>query len=71
MLIKVLYWLAVVVVSLALLVALVLFLEARDASNVEGGAGFPLLGVGQLPRPTLAGDRRTNRAKTTIRLAAL
>ncbi len=31
---KVLYWLAVLVVSLALLVALVLFFESRDQSEV-------------------------------------
>ena len=37
-LIKVIYWLAVVAVSLVLLVLLVLFLESRDASDVEEGA---------------------------------
>jgi hypothetical protein len=35
---RVLYWLAVLVVSLALVVALLLFLEARDRSSVEKGA---------------------------------
>jgi hypothetical protein len=35
---KVLYWLAVLLVSLALLVALILLLESRDESEVEGGA---------------------------------
>jgi hypothetical protein len=34
---KVLYWLAVLVVSLALLVLLVLFFESRDSSQVEDG----------------------------------
>ena len=38
MLMRILYWLAVLVVSLALLVALVLFLESRDESSVEGGS---------------------------------
>jgi hypothetical protein len=33
---KILYWLAVVVVSLALVVALILFLESRDQSEIEG-----------------------------------
>lgn len=35
---RILYWLAVLVVSLALLVALILLLESRDDSEVEGGA---------------------------------
>ena len=35
MLLKVLYWVAVVIVSLALVVALILFLESRDQSSVE------------------------------------
>jgi hypothetical protein len=36
-LLKVLYWLAVLVVSLALLVGLILLLESRDESELEGG----------------------------------
>lgn len=32
---RILYWLAVVAISLALLVALVLFLESRDPGAVE------------------------------------
>jgi hypothetical protein len=36
---KILYWLAVVVVSLALVVALILFLESRDQSEIEGADG--------------------------------
>jgi hypothetical protein len=41
---RILYWLAVLVVSLALLVALVLFFESRDASEIEkGGAGIELV----------------------------
>jgi preprotein translocase subunit SecG len=35
---KILYWLAVLVISIALLIALVLFLESRDESQVENGA---------------------------------
>jgi hypothetical protein len=35
---KILYWLAVLVISIALLVALVLFFESRDESQVEDGA---------------------------------
>lgn len=33
---KVVYWVAVVLVSVALVVALVLFLESRDDSSLEG-----------------------------------
>jgi len=32
----VLYWVAVVLVSLALVIALILFLESRDGSSLEG-----------------------------------
>jgi hypothetical protein len=36
-LLKGLYWLAVLIVSLALLVGLILLLESRDESSVSGG----------------------------------
>lgn len=35
---KVVYWLVVVLISLALVVALILFLESRDQSSVESRA---------------------------------
>jgi hypothetical protein len=35
---KVLYWLAVLAISIALLVVLVLFFESRDQSNVDNGS---------------------------------
>jgi hypothetical protein len=35
-LLKVLYWVAVLIVSLALLVGLILLLESRDDSSVSG-----------------------------------
>jgi hypothetical protein len=35
---KVLYWLAVFAISVALLVALMLFFESRDDSSVEGSS---------------------------------
>jgi hypothetical protein len=38
MLRRVIYWLAVLAVSLALVVGLLLFLESRDRSSVEKGA---------------------------------
>jgi hypothetical protein len=39
MLLKILYWLAVVAISLALVIGLILFLESRDQSSVERSAG--------------------------------
>jgi hypothetical protein len=41
LLLKVLYWLAVLVVSVALLVLLVLFFESRDSSELDQGAARP------------------------------
>jgi hypothetical protein len=35
---KVVYWLAVVAISLALVIGLILFFESRDQSSVESGA---------------------------------
>ena len=43
MLLKVLYWVAVVAISLALVVALILFLESRDKSSVESDSALPAL----------------------------
>jgi cytochrome b subunit of formate dehydrogenase len=37
-LLKLLYWLAVVAISLALVIGLILFLESRDQSSIESGA---------------------------------
>jgi hypothetical protein len=34
---KILYWLAVLAISLALLIALVLFFESRDESELDNG----------------------------------
>ena len=42
MLLKVLYWVAVVAISLALVVGLILFLESRDQSSVESDAALPV-----------------------------
>jgi hypothetical protein len=39
-LLKVLYWLAVLAVSLALVVGLILWFESRDESEIEG-SGLP------------------------------
>jgi hypothetical protein len=38
LLLKTLYWLAVLAVSLALVVGLILFLESRDQSSIDSGA---------------------------------
>jgi hypothetical protein len=37
-----LYWVAVLVVSLTLLVALILFFESRDASELDSGTAVPI-----------------------------
>ena len=37
-LLKTLYWLAVLVVSLGILVGLILLLESRDSSSIDEGA---------------------------------
>jgi hypothetical protein len=36
MLLKLIYWVAVLAVSIVLVVALILFLESRDKSSLEG-----------------------------------
>lgn len=54
----VLYWLAVLVVSLALVIGLILLLESRDGGSIESGW-------------TPARKAQTARANTTIRWAAL
>jgi hypothetical protein len=38
---RILYWLAVLAVSIALLIALVLFFESRDRSSLGHGARSP------------------------------
>ena len=42
MVLKVLYWVAVVAISVALVVGLILFLESRDQSSVKDDAGVPV-----------------------------
>jgi hypothetical protein len=42
MLLKVLYWVAVLAVSLALVIGLILFFESRDQSSIEGAAWPPI-----------------------------
>lgn len=39
MLLRLLYWLAVVAISVALVVALVLWFESQDASDIENSRG--------------------------------
>jgi len=43
MLLKILYWVAVVAISVALVVGLILWLESRDASKLEKSGGPALL----------------------------
>jgi hypothetical protein len=38
MLFRILYWIAVLAISLALVIALILFFESRDQSSIEGSA---------------------------------
>ncbi len=71
MLLKIIYWLAVLAVSLALLVALVLFFESRDESSLESGSRMSEPEVAGYPRSSRAGPRPAKRANTTIRWAAL
>lgn len=40
---KILYWAAVVAVSLVLVLALILFLESRDESSLDGARAAPAL----------------------------
>ena len=42
-LLAVIYWIAVLVVSLGILVGLILLLESRDNSQIEGGVIVPAL----------------------------
>lgn len=68
---KAIYWLAVLVISLALLVALVLFLESRDESSLESGTWMTEARAPGYLRSSRAGPRPAKRANTTIRSAAL
>ncbi len=63
-LLRVLYWLAVLAISLVLLVGLVLFLESRDPSAVS--ASEPAGARGD----HLGDETATWRANTTIRFSA-
>ncbi len=54
MVLKILYWFAVLVISLALLVALVLFFESRDDSSIDQrGTGPGALALLDAGRPGL------------------
>ena len=59
---KIVYWAAVVAISLALVVLLILFFESRDESQIENGA--VLVGVSLGARPASRGARsgRTRRS---------
>ncbi len=68
---KTIYWLAVLLISLALLVVLVLFLESRDDSSLESGSRTSELETAGYLRLSREGPRPAKRANTTIRWAAL
>jgi hypothetical protein len=42
-LLKILYWVAVLVVSIAILVGLITLLESQDSSSIDGGAWIAAL----------------------------
>lgn len=50
MLLRIAYWVVVVAISLALVVGLILYLESRDQSSVEG-SGVCAATFGACPRP--------------------
>ena len=41
-LLKVLYWLAVLAISIALVIALIMFFESRDSSSVKESGALPV-----------------------------
>ncbi len=65
---SVVYSLAVLVISLVLVVGLVLLLESRDQSEVEGEGGAR---AAPYRTDAYAGSVRSRRPNTTIRCAAL
>ena len=67
------YWLAVVIISLALVVGLVLLIESRDESEVEGrgGASSSPTRIDDRAAQLRSGSARSSRPNTTIRWAAL
>ncbi len=67
------YWLVVLVISLALVVGLVLLLESRDESEVERreGASSTPIRIDARAAQLESGSARSSRPNTTIRCAAL
>jgi hypothetical protein len=52
---KILYWLAVLAISVALVIGLILFFESRDQSQVENGSlGTPAARLSPSPVPARA-----------------
>jgi cytochrome b subunit of formate dehydrogenase len=43
MILKILYWFAVVAISVALVIGLILWFESQDASDLEGSSGAHVL----------------------------
>ncbi len=67
------YWFAVLIISLALVIGLVLLIESRDESQVEGrgGASSAPARIGARSAQVGSGSARSSRPNTTIRWAAL
>lgn len=79
-LLKLLYWMVVLAISLALVAALITFLESRDGSQIDvdaraaqppGSWTAPLVFGGTQRRLTSGARRADALANTTIRSAAL
>ena len=64
---KVLYWLAVLAISLALLVVLMMWFESRDSSEVEGSGLIHQLAYRRTNHHNLHVRRSASLAKATIR----
>lgn len=63
---RIIYWLVVLAISVALLILLVHFFEARDDSDV----GTRAVGASTAGYSTFGGCRPTSRANVTMRCAA-
>jgi hypothetical protein len=68
-LLKIVYWLAVLAVSVVILIVLILIIESRDKSNVDNGSLHTRASAG-LSYPVRSCSA-TSRANATIRCDAL
>ncbi len=59
---KIVYWAAVVAISLALVVLLILFFESRDESQIDSGVVLVAVSLGARPAGRGARSVRTRRS---------